>query len=47
MNLALLYFAAAFLTPAQQPREERIRELVQEIANSGSMLEAGDRGQGA
>jgi len=43
MNLALLYCAAAFLTPAQQAREERIRELVWEIANSGSVLEAGDR----
>lgn len=43
MNLVLLYFAAAFLAPAQQPREERIQELVREIANSGSVLEAGDR----
>jgi hypothetical protein len=43
MNLVFLYLAAAFLTPAQQPREERIQELVQEIANSGSVLEAGDR----
>ena len=43
MNLVFLYFAAAFLTPAQQPREERIQELVREIANSGSVLEAGDR----
>ena len=43
MNFVFVYFAMAFLTPAEQPREERIQELVREIANSGSMLEAGDR----
>ena len=43
MNLVFLYFAVAFLTPAEQPREERIQELVREIANSGCVLEAGDR----
>jgi len=42
MNLALLYLAAAFL-PAQQSEEDRIQELIREIANSGSVLEAGDR----
>jgi len=43
MNLVFLYFAMASLTPAEQPREERIQELVREIANSGCVLEAGDR----
>ena len=43
MNLAVIYFAAAFLTPTQQPPEERIQELIREIANSGYVLEAGDR----
>jgi hypothetical protein len=43
MNLVFLYFAAAFLTPAEQSREERIQELVRGITNSGSVLEAGDR----
>jgi hypothetical protein len=43
MNLVFVCFAVVFLTPAEQPREERIQELVREIANSGSVLEAGDR----
>ena len=43
MNLAFLYFAAAMLAPDQQPREERIQELIREIANSACVLEAADR----
>ena len=43
MNLAVLYLAAAFLAPPQQPREAHIRELIREVADSGSVLEAADR----
>jgi hypothetical protein len=43
MNLAFFYFAAAFLTPTQQAPEERIQELIREIADSVSLLESGDR----
>ena len=43
MNLAILYFAASFLPPNQQLPEERIREMIREIANSGRVLETGDR----
>ena len=43
MNPAILYFLAGFLAPPQQSREERARELILEIADSGRVLEAGDR----
>jgi hypothetical protein len=38
-----LYLVAAFLAPPQQQREPRIQELIREIADSGRVLEAGDR----
>src|SRR5436305_15109100 len=43
MTLAVLCFASAFLAPPQQQREERIQELIREIADSGLVLEAVDR----
>lgn len=43
MSLTVLYLAAAFLSPPQQQREQRIQELIREIADSGCVLEAGDR----
>ena len=45
MNLAVLYLTAAFLAPPQQlqqPREERIKQLIREVADSGCVIEAGD-----
>jgi len=43
MNPALFYFVPLFLAPPQQSRAEGIEQLIREIANSGRVIEAGER----